>query len=196
MSRRIGILGGSFDPVHYGHLIMAECARVQCRLEAVWFLPTSMNPLKQDGPSATPEQRVEMLDLAIGGHDAFEICRCEIDRDGPSYTYETLEILTSENPDIEFVFIMGADSLADLGQWKNPERICELASIAVVCRPDSPQPEGDMFPVDSPVWMRVDMPLIGLSSRELRSAITRDIGVRFQTPRAVEAYISQEELYR
>lgn len=196
MSRRIGILGGSFDPVHYGHLIMAECARVQCRLEAVWFLPTSMNPLKQDGPSATPEQRVEMLDLAIGGHDAFEICRCEIDRDGPSYTYETLEILTSENPDIEFVFIMGADSLADLGQWKNPERICELASIAVVCRPDSPQPEGDMFPVDSPVWMRVDMPLIGLSSRELRSAITRNIGVRFQTPRAVEAYISQEELYR
>ena len=196
MSRRIGILGGSFDPVHYGHLIMAECARVQCRLEAVWFLPTSMNPLKQDGPSATPEQRVEMLDLAIGGHDAFEICRCEIDRDGPSYTYETLEILTSENPDTEFVFIMGADSLADLGQWKNPERICELASIAVVCRPDSPQPEGDMFPVDSPVWMRVDMPLIGLSSRELRSAITRDIGVRFQTPRAVEAYISQEELYR
>ena len=196
MSRRIGILGGSFDPVHYGHLIMAECARVQCRLEAVWFLPTSMNPLKQDGPSATPEQRVEMLDLAIGGHDAFEICRCEIDRDGPSYTYETLEILTSENPDTEFVFIMGADSLADLGQWKNPDRICELASIAVVCRPDSPQPEGDMFPVDSPVWMRVDMPLIGLSSRELRSAITRDIGVRFQTPRAVEAYISQEELYR
>ncbi len=196
MSRRIGILGGSFDPVHYGHLIMAECARVQCRLEAVWFLPTSMNPLKQDGPSATPEQRVEMLNLAIGGHDAFEICRCEIDRDGPSYTYETLEILTSENPDTEFVFIMGADSLADLGQWKNPERICELASIAVVCRPDSPQPEGDMFPVDSPVWMRVDMPLIGLSSRELRSAITRNIGVRFQTPRAVEAYISQEELYR
>ena len=196
MSRRIGILGGSFDPVHYGHLIMAECARVQCRLEAVWFLPTSMNPLKQDGPSATPEQRVEMLDLAIGGHDAFEICRCEIDRDGPSYTYETLEILTSENPDTEFVFIMGADSLADLGQWKNPERICELASIAVVCRPDSPQPEGDMFPVDSPVWMRVDMPLIGLSSRELRSAIAKDIGVRFQTPRAVEAYISQEELYR
>ena len=196
MSRRIGILGGSFDPVHYGHLIMAECARVQCRLEAVWFLPTSMNPLKQDGPSATPEQRVEMLDLAIGGHDAFEICRCEIDRDGPSYTYETLEILTSENPDTEFVFIMGADSLADLGQWKNPERICELASIAVVCRPDSPQPEGDMFPVDSPVWMRVDMPLIGLSSRELRSAITRNIGVRFQTPRAVEAYIRQEGLYR
>ena len=196
MSKRIGILGGSFDPVHYGHLIMAESTRVQCRLEAVWFLPTSMNPLKQDGPSATPEQRVEMLNLAIGGHDAFEICRCEIDRDGPSYTYETLEILTSENPDTEFVFIMGADSLADLGQWKNPERICELASIAVVCRPDSPQPKGDMFPVDSPVWMRVDMPLIGLSSRELRSAIAQDIGVRFQTPRAVEAYISQEELYR
>jgi len=196
VSRRIGILGGSFDPVHYGHLIMAERARVQCRLEAVWFLPTSMNPLKQDGPSATPGQRVEMLELAIGGHDAFEICRSEIDRDGPSYTYETLEILTSENPDTEFVFIMGADSLADLRQWKNPERICELVSIAVVCRPDSPQPEGDMFPVDSPVWMRVDMPLIGLSSRELRSAIAKDIGVRFQTPRAVEAYISQEELYR
>jgi len=196
VSRRIGILGGSFDPVHYGHLIMAECARVQCRLEAVWFLPTAMNPLKQDGPIATANQRADMLELAIGGHESFEICRSEIDRDGPSYTFETLEILTNENPHTEFVFVMGADSLADLGQWKNPERICELASIAVVCRPDSPQPEGAMFPVDTPVWMRVDMPLIGLSSRELRTAISKDTGIRFQTPRAVEAYISQERLYR
>ena len=82
MSRRIGILGGSFDPVHYGHLIMAESARIQCRLEAVWFLPTSMNPLKHDGPSATAQQRIDMLELAIGGHDAFEVCRSEVDRDG------------------------------------------------------------------------------------------------------------------
>ena len=196
VSRRVGILGGSFDPVHYGHLIMAECARVQCRLDSVWFVPTALNPLKQDGPSASAEERIEMLELAIGGHEAFEVNRCEVDSTGPSFTFETLEQLTAEHTETEFVFIMGADSLADLKQWKNPDRICELASIAVVCRPESPSPNAELFPVEDPVWMRVDMPLIGLSSREIRAAVVKGIGIRFQTPRAVEAYIAQQELYR
>src|SRR5690349_9388812 len=109
---RLGLLGGSFDPVHYGHLILAECCREQCHLDAVWFVPAAIPPHKQNHTLSAAADRIEMLKLAIGGHEAFSVYTGEIDRGGVSYTVDTLQQLHDEQPDRELFFLMGADSLA------------------------------------------------------------------------------------
>src|SRR5688572_27693382 len=103
---RIGLFGGSFDPVHVRHLLLAECAREQIALDEVWFLPAAVPPHKQDKRSAPAEDRLAMLQLAIGGHEAFRICRLEIDRGGVNYTVDTLKTLSGEHPDHEWFFLM------------------------------------------------------------------------------------------
>ena len=138
---RLGLFGGSFDPVHYGHLLLAECCREQCRLDAVWFVPAAVPPHKQDQELSPAADRIEMLKLAIGGHDVFDVYTGEIDRGGVSFTVETLEQLHEESPDTEMFFLMGADSLGDLPTWREPKRICELAIPAVVRRAGSPEPD-------------------------------------------------------
>ena len=136
--RRLGIFGGSFDPVHFGHLLLAEYCREQARLDEVWFLPAAVPPHKQ-GRELTPDKhRVEMLRLAIGGHESFLLRTDEIDRGGVNYTYETLERFHKERPDNELFFLMGGDSLQDLPRWRKPERICELAIPVAVARHGSP----------------------------------------------------------
>src|SRR4029077_3920571 len=119
---RLGLLGGSFDPVHYGHLILAESCREQCRLDAVWFVPAAIPPHKQNNKLSAPANRIEMLKLAIGGHEAFSVYTGEIDRGGVSYTVDTLQQLHDQEPQCELFFLMGADSLADLPTWRQPER--------------------------------------------------------------------------
>ena len=111
---RLGLYGGSFDPVHYGHLLLAECCREQCRLDAVWFVPAAVPPHKQDATLSPANQRIEMLQLAIGGHESLAVYRGEIERGGVSYTVDTLEQLHREEPQRELFFLMGADSLADV----------------------------------------------------------------------------------
>ena len=124
---RIGIFGGSFDPVHFGHLLLAECCREQGQLDAVWFLPAAIPPHKQQQRELTPAQnRIEMLELAIGGHPAFSVSRYETDRGGVNYTVETLAHFRDEDPARELFFLLGADMFRDLPQWRQPERICEL----------------------------------------------------------------------
>ena len=124
---RLGLYGGSFDPVHYGHLLLAECCREQCRLDAVWFVPAPCRRTSRTGHFRRPAQRIEMLQLAIGGQEAFSVYKGEIERGGVSYTVDTLERLHQEQPQTELFLLMGADSLADLPTWRLPERICELA---------------------------------------------------------------------
>ena len=137
---RLGLYGGSFDPVHYGHLLLAENCREKCRLDAVWFAPAAVPPHKQDRALTTTGHRIEMLRLAIGGHEAFTVYLGEIERGGVSYTVETLEKLHADHPGDEWFLPMGADSLADLPNWRQPERICELAIPVVVRRAGSPEP--------------------------------------------------------
>ncbi len=200
---RIGILGGSFDPVHYGHLLLAECGLEQCALDAVWFIPADISPFKEDGSQATNTQRLDMLTLAIAGHPAFSIEQLEWDRGGVSYTFETLETLAQQYPENDFYLLMGADSLADFPQWKNPERICELATLAIVSRPGSPAPDfSKLRSLAGPEYVerveaaQIIMPAMDLSSSEIRQRVASAQSIRFRLPRGVEQYIHSQQLYR
>lgn len=200
---RLGIFGGSFDPVHYGHLLLAETCREQCRLDQVWFMPAATPPHKQDHELTSAKQRTEMLRLAIGGYEPFVVSEWEIERGGVSYTVDTLAALHEQQPDAELFFLMGADSLRDLPSWRSPERICQLATPIVVRRHGSSEP--DMAVLEKMVSpqrladiraAQVEMPVIELSSTDLRARVRDGRGIRFRTPRAVEEYIANARLYR
>ncbi len=171
---RLGIFGGTFDPVHCGHLLLAECAREQCRLDQVLFLPAAMPPHKQ-GQDITPaEMRLEMLELATGGNPAILVSRIEAERGGVSYTVDTLRQLAAEDPARELFLLLGADSLADLPNWREPAEICRLAVPAVVRRAGQPVDFAPLAALVDPERLalfrghEVEMPLVELSSRDLR----------------------------
>jgi nicotinate-nucleotide adenylyltransferase len=200
---RLGIFGGSFNPVHYGHLLLAETCREQARLDEVWFVPNAISPLKQDQPPAADKHRIEMLKLAIGGHESFRVSTLEIDRGGISYTVDTLAQIASEHPGAELYFLMGADSLVDLPRWREPRRICELALPLVVRRQGSPEPQYQALAAllssertELVRRMTVDMPIIELSASDLRRRAVAGLSLRFRTPRAVEKHIETHALYR
>jgi nicotinate-nucleotide adenylyltransferase len=200
---RLGIFGGTFDPVHYGHLLLAECCREQCRLDAVWFLPAAVPPHKREVELTPAEDRAKMLELAIAGHASFSVCRYEIDRGGVNYTFETLEHFAKEEPDRDLYFLLGADTLRDLPNWRRPERILELALPVVVRRPGSGELDfAGLSAVASPARIehirghQVEMPEIGLSSTEIRCRAAAGLSIRYRTPRAVEKYIGTRGLYR
>jgi nicotinate-nucleotide adenylyltransferase len=199
---RLGILGGTFDPVHYGHLLLAECAREQCQLDQVWFMPAALPPHKQ-GQIITPaELRIEMLELATSGNPVISVSRAEAERPGVSYTSDTLSQLAAADPARELFFLLGADSLADLPSWRDPALICQLAVPAVVRRAGQPVDFSPLAPLVDPERLalfrrhQIEMPLVELSSRELRSRIARGKSIRYRTPRAVEKYIESHQLYR
>lgn len=200
---RLGILGGSFDPVHYGHLLLAESAREQCQLDQLWFLPAAVPPHKQDRVLTPAEHRVAMLELAIAGEPAFSVCRYEVERGGVNYTFETLSRIKAEYPTSELFFILGADMLHDLPHWREPGQICQLAILVVVARSGVGQPDFSLLSgIAAPERIelmrahQVVMPQIGISSSDLRKRIARQSSVRFQTPRAVEEYIRIRGLYQ
>jgi nicotinate-nucleotide adenylyltransferase len=199
---RLGLYGGSFDPVHYGHLLLAECCREELRLDAVWFLPTAVSPFKRGQAGAEAKHRVEMLKLALAGHEAMNVSTLEIDRGGVSYTVETLTTIHQQQPDAELFFLMGGDSLRDLPTWREPARICELAIPVAVPRPDSPPIDYDLLrglvpPARLDLIRRhqVTMPLIDHSSTDLRRRVAEGKSIRYRTPRAVEKYIETHGLY-
>lgn len=199
---RLGVFGGSFDPVHYGHLLLAEYCREQCRLDAVWFTPAAQPPHKQRAELTDARRRVEMLQLAIGGHPAFDVCERELARGGVSYTVDTLNELAAEDPQRELFLLLGADSLADLPGWREPGRVCELATPVVVSRPGTAKPDydclGHLVSAERLADFRkyhVQMPQIDLRSREIRRRVAAGQSIRFQTPRAVEQYIAAAGLY-
>ena len=134
-SRKIGIMGGTFDPVHIGHLILGEGAYEQFGLSEVWFMPAGNPPHKQNRTGrATDAQRVEMVKRAIAGNPHFALCMAEMNADGFTYSYRTLETLNRRYPDTEFYFILGADSLFDFHKWREPGRICAACKIVVATR--------------------------------------------------------------
>ena len=198
--QRIGIFGGTFDPVHYGHLLLAETCREQLNLDSVVFLPAGSPPHKSDSDISPASHRLEMLKLAVSGCPEFQIDERELKREGPSYTALTLQELSSEQPDSTLYFLMGADSLRDIPGWKDPQQILQLATVVAVNRPGIPLPEtaevrvwaGDL--ADS---IQVIQTLgTDLSSSTLRNQVAANLSIRFMTPRAVGVYIEQHELYR
>ncbi|MHB8863587.1 MAG: nicotinate (nicotinamide) nucleotide adenylyltransferase [Pirellulaceae bacterium] len=199
---RLGIFGGSFDPVHYGHLLLAESCREQCSLDRVWLLPAAHAPHKQNHRAASARHRVEMLRLALGGHSQIEVSMMEVDRGGVSYTVETLAEIHRQQPDAELFLLMGADTLEDLPHWRAPGRICELAIPVVVRRAGSEEPAYDALAGVAPAsrlelfrQFHVTMPILELASSDIRTRVANGQSIRYRTPRAVEKYIETHRLY-
>lgn len=200
---RIGIYGGSFDPIHLGHLLVAETVRDTLGLDQVRFVPAAQSPLKQDKPPTAAKNRIEMVQLAVGGNPQFVVDGREIGRGGVSYTVDTLTEIASENPAAQLYFIMGADSLVDFSKWHEPKRICELATLIVVSRGGHGDPdwkhlapyvdESQMSAIQSSA---VKMAQIEISSRDIRSRVSRGHSIRYQVPAGVAAYITEQQMYR
>ena len=201
--RRIGILGGTFDPPHLGHLLIAETARVALDLESVMFLPAG-EPWLKSGQRITPsEHRLKMVQLAVADNPDFCVSDCEIRRTGATYTVDTLrELRRGFPPDMELYFIVGSDVLDQFHRWKEPEAILELCCLAVIERPGGP--EGGIaalrsrFPeaLDSGAVVSVAGPRVDFSASELRRVLAAGLSTRYQIPDAVAEYIAEHELYR
>jgi nicotinate-nucleotide adenylyltransferase len=197
--RRIGVFGGTFDPVHLGHLIAAAEALSSLELDVVTFLPAGQPPHKPAGSITAPEHRLAMLALALAGNRRLEISRVDLDRPGPHYTVDALEAIRRAEPAAELFFLVGADWLAELATWHRPRDLATLATLAVLGRPG--------FEVEVPALAvavpgiadrlrAVEMPQIGVSASDLRDRVSAGRPVRYQLPDAVAEYIGRYSLYR
>jgi len=198
---RVGILGGTFDPVHLGHLIVAEEARVRLELDRVIFIPTGHPWLKQHQPVASGADRLRMVELAIVSNSAFQVSSNELDRSGPTYTVETLQELTKElGSDAVLHFIMGMDTLEQFARWKEPEKLLNLCRLAIVNRPGHQGVDvNDLvkrYPQAGTRLTLLSVPRIEISSTEIRQRVAEGISIRYLVPDAVEGYIGQYKLYR
>ncbi len=201
--RRIGILGGTFDPPHLGHLLIAETARVALGLESVLFIPAG-EPWLKSGQRITPAtHRLRMAQLAVADNPDFCVCECEVRRSGASYTVDTLRELRGAYPDgAEWYFIVGSDVLDQFHLWKEPEGILELCRLAVIERPGGPDDGvaalAERFPdaVASGAVVSVAGPRVDFSASELRRILAEGQSVRYQVPDAVAEYIKRHGLYR
>jgi len=196
---RIGVLGGTFDPIHYGHLAAAEEARVALDLERVLFVPARVSPLKQDRPLTAAHHRLTMTRLATAANPAFQISTVDLEREGPSYTVDTLALLQAElGPAAELYFIVGLDSLAELPQWHDPARLIRLCHIVAVSRPPH---ECDLAALEwalPGVTERViflHIPLLDSASSDLRQRVREGRPIRYYVPPAVAEYIHTHKLY-
>jgi nicotinate-nucleotide adenylyltransferase len=205
---RLGIFGGSFDPVHNGHLALARACQDAAALDEVWFTPTAVQPLKRRGPQAADVQRAEMLALAIESVSSepgrrrpstWRVCTLELDRGGFSYTIETLRQIHIELPDAKLFFLVGADTLQDVGKWREPREIFRLAAPLVVRRADQPEPDMTALAAlctDETQPQLVEMAPVDISSREIRRRIAAEESIADFVPPMVAAYIKQHSLYR
>jgi nicotinate-nucleotide adenylyltransferase len=197
MSRRIGIMGGTFDPIHHGHLVAGEEARWQFRLDQVLFIPTGRPWQKPVGVSPA-EDRYLMTVIATASNPAFAVSRLEVDNPGPSYTVDTLRRLRSELPEgTRLLFIGGADLLQQLLTWKEPEQVLALAELIAATRPD--------FDVDDVVQKvpaaagrvhRMEIPALAISSSDIRARVARGEPIEYLVPEGVARYIQKRALYR
>jgi nicotinate-nucleotide adenylyltransferase len=200
---RIGVFGGTFDPVHLGHLILAEQCREQAQLDEVVFVPAARPPHKLEHELTPFSQRAEMLALAVAGHNAFQIDDLEKDRPGPSYTVDTLEELNRRHRGATLALLLGSDCLPDLVSWRAPARIIELAELVLVERPGwALWPAARLrssLALDPAVALRhhvVHNPAIEIASRDLRRRVGQGHTIRYLVPRAVEAYVMAHRLYQ
>lgn len=185
----IGLFGGSFDPVHHGHLIVAQVAREALRLDGIRFVPASEQPFKQGRHHSSADHRAAMLNLALAGSPGFELERLELDRSGPSYTVNTLRELGLREPREELVLLLGADAAADLSAWREADRIPELARVVVFARP------GSAVPASPAISEVIAVPAIDISATEIRRRVSRRQPIRYWVPDSVGEYISRHRLY-
>jgi nicotinate-nucleotide adenylyltransferase len=197
VAERIGVLGGTFDPIHNGHLALAQAAREQLDLDRLIFVPAGV-PWRKAGRKITPgSQRLEMVRLAVKSDAAAEISTLEIEEEGPSYTAETLAALAEQYPGAELYFILGEDALADLPNWRQPDRILALARLAVARRDSSTRgPEIESAPGGDKRIVWLDLEPVKISASDIRKRIRSGKHVKGMLPPPVEDYIRRCNLYR
>jgi nicotinate-nucleotide adenylyltransferase len=199
----VGVLGGTFDPIHIGHLAAAEEVRESLGLDRILFVPAGIPPHKPDRVISAPQHRLAMVELAIGGNPAFEACRLELDRTGPSYTVDTVEALARPvdgGPAPDLTLILSAESFRGLPSWHEPRRLFGLARLAIVPRGGlAPPGKGwleEHFPGIEARVVALDAPRLRLSATDIRGRVAAGRSIRYLVPDAVIRYIEDHDLYR
>jgi len=194
----IGVLGGTFDPIHMGHLIVAEEARIKLGLAEVLFVPAGQPQLKQNRDITPAVNRVEMVRRGIADNPYFKLNTLEVDRPGSSYTVDTLETLQDQlSSETSLFFILGRDTLSELPLWKEPRKVVQLCRLVVPPRLGS----RDLRHLEEAIpgllerVIQLDMPVIGISSSEIRQRIARGLSIRYLVPPEVEEYITEQKIY-
>ncbi|HEK9101443.1 TPA: nicotinate-nucleotide adenylyltransferase [Bacillus pseudomycoides] len=186
--KKIGIIGGTFDPPHYGHLLIANEVYDALALDEIWFLPNQIPPHKQDRNITSVENRLDMLELAIGQEEYFSVCLEELKREGPSYTYDTMLQLTKKHPDVQFYFIIGGDMVEYLPKWYNIEKLLQLVTFVGVARPG--------YTLNTPYEIvTVEIPEFAVSSSLLRKRHKEKKTCKYLLPEQVQVYIERNGLY-
>ena len=196
----IGVLGGTFDPIHIGHLVLAEEVRTRLNLAEILFVPAGQPWLKVDSPSSPAEHRVEMVRLALADKPYFKLSTMEIERAGPTYTVDTIAELKAQlGAEDELFFILGWDNLAELPRWWQPSRLITMCRLVAVPRPDYPLSDLKALEASVPgLSQRVipmDKPEIAISAFAIRDRVARGLSIRHLVPEPVERYIKEHKLY-
>lgn len=200
--KKIGIMGGTFDPIHMGHLILGEKAYEQLELDNVWFMPSGNPPHKKNREGrAKDEERVEMVRRAISGNPHFSLSLMEMNEDGYTYTYRTLEMLKSQNPDTDYYFIIGADSLFNLHTWMKPERICQACTMVVATRDHTSRQDLKEEIKEASRnfqgrFLLLETMNIDVSSEQLRTWIRQGKSLRYYVPDSVISFIEENRIYK
>ncbi len=196
---RFGVFGGSFDPPHYGHLALAETARVQLQLARVLFVPAGEPPHKTDANLSPIAKRIALVQAAIADNGSFTLSRVDVNRPGPHYTVDMLRLLRTEFPQVtDWFLLLGEDSLHDFLSWRAPEEILELAELAVMRRPEKPAPLAvlqERLPTLERRLTWLDVPPLHLSATELRRRVREGLPLRYLVPLPVEVLIRKHQLY-
>ncbi len=196
----IGVLGGTFDPIHVGHLILAEEARIKLGLSKVLFVPAGHPWLKVDHVITPQEQRVEMVRRSIASNPYFELCTLELEHSNPSYTVDTITMLQKQlGAEASFFFILGRDALVDLPLWKEPRKLVQMCKLVVAPRLSSSSPGlkslGASIPGVLDNVIQLDMPVIEISSSQIRKRLAQGLSIRYLVPDEVEEYIIKQRIY-
>ena len=194
MKQKIAIMGGTFDPIHLGHLMIAETVRSDAGMDRILFIPSGNPPHKQDHEITSPEDRFEMTRLAIADHPFFDVSRIEIDRPGTTYTYDTMRALNAENDGFcDYYFILGADAFDYVPHWKEAEKVIQEVQFLVVARPGyTVAPPANMPQIR---YQTVEMPQIDISSTDIRNRAKEGRSIRYLVPEPVRAYIEERKIY-
>ena len=197
MGRRLGVMGGTFDPVHHGHLLTAEEAAVQFGLDKVVFVPTGQPWMKEQLDVSGAEHRYLMTVIATASNPRFAVSRTEIDRVGPTYTVDTLRSLKEENAHAELFFVTGADAMLEIFQWKDPAEILSMAHFIAATRPgyDIAHFEAEA-PTAHPNVSVMNIPALAISSTDIRQRVREGRPIRYLVPEGVKSYIEKAGLYR
>ncbi len=196
----IGVLGGTFDPVHNGHMIVAEETRAQLNLAEVFFVPAGQPYLKEGSPISAAEHRVQMVCLAIAAYPYFKLSTMEIERAGPTYTVDTMaELQTQLGAGDELFFILGWDNLTQLPRWKEPSRLIKMCRLVAVPRSGYPLPDLDsleaVIPGLSQSLILLSKPEVDIDATEIRNRVAHGLSIDHLVPETVEEYIRQHKLY-